>query len=406
MAFHVVTGVMGSGKSYMGAELCIQAAKEGAVIHTNLPLNLDWWEAQGWKDKVIMLPDDMREWIKFENRNGKEIPVSDILVGGVEGRENIMVVDEASLLFDIDDQMKNRAANKPVFQLVALCRHAGLDLYFLAQHQANVDAKLRRMAETRTKCIKTERIPFVGWLAAPFFGTFRRVVFMGEGTLPFAKTWHRFKQEVGDSYRTHGMKESLGLKIEATRKAKGADDSKKKGITMLALVILGLVGSFGYAFYHFASYKADLEQNAKPKNGAPGVPGASPTSGPAVPAQAPKTKPKAGWRVAEWEEEDEHILALRVTNEKGPTIYTRSGLRLFVGGFYEGEPIVECVPWGGWFYFRTQFGRLVAVRPLRWSERQELDPVTVQGQRRSGETPDLVSPAVDVVESNIKRMTR
>ena len=403
MAFHILTGVMGSGKSYAGVEICLQAAKEGAIIHTNLPLNLEWWEQRGYRDQIVMLPDDMREWVSFETVNGKQIPKSDILVGGSEGRENVMVVDEASLLFDIDDQMKNRAQNKPIFQLVALCRHVGLDLYFLAQHQQNVDAKLRRMAETRTKCIKTERIPFVGWLAAPMFGTFRRVVYMGESYTPMAKTWHRFNPDVGAAYRTHGMRESISMRVDATRRSKGADDSKKKSIFMLAATAAFLVAAVGYCIYHFATYKEDLIAKAKPKAAA------STTESPADDkGDAPKPAPgkvKAGWRMIEWDEEDELIFAGRSKTSDMVTVYTRDGQRLGVGLTYNGEPIQEYVPWGGWHYFKTSFGRLIAVRPLRYSERIDLPPVTVS-QVKGTQGVDLVTPAFNVVDDNIKRLTK
>lgn len=383
MAFHIVTGVMGSGKSYYGAELCLQAAKEGATVHTNLPLVQEQWEALGLWDKVVILPHELKEWVRMEERDGHQIPTSDLLVGGEEGRENIMVVDEASLLFDIDDQMKNRASNKPIFQLVALCRHVGLDLFFLAQHQANVDAKLRRMAETRTRCVKTERIPLVGWLVAPLLGTFLRVVYMGEGTTPYAKTWHRFREEVGKAYRTHGMRESVGMRIEATRKSKGDDSAKSSGKFWFFLLVGLCLSGIGFGLFRMSGRYSELRSQTEPQNSTKPADSPAAASTPnyaksTVPQVAPSTT-RSGLREIEWLPEDELQLQAVVRTRRGMAVYAFGHIKLEVGGHYRGEKIKEVLTHAGWWYAETQYGRIVCVRPITPQERAVLPPPTVQG---------------------------
>jgi len=165
--FRIIEGVMGSGKSYYGAQIILECLREGGVVHTNLPLRLDVLTEMGYADQIVMLPQRVSDIVKLQemprNADGSEaMPVlkSDYLRGGEEGRENLVVIDEASLQFDIDQQMKDREKNKPIFQLVALTRHVGLDMYFLAQSAQNIDAKLRRMAQGRVRCVRTDTIPF------------------------------------------------------------------------------------------------------------------------------------------------------------------------------------------------------------------------------------------------------
>lgn len=382
MAFHIIKGVMGSGKSYYGAELCLQAWREGAIVHTNLPLCMDEVERRGYLDQTVLLENDPTKWV-YE-KDGK--PSSDVLIGGVEGQENILVFDEAALVFDVDTQATDKARHKPIFQLIALCRHVGLDLYFLAQHESTISAKLRVMCETQTKCIKAERIPFLGWLIArlPMFGDFLRIVYMGQDKTPYARTWHKFRKEVGSIYRTHGMRESVGMRVEGTRRSKGADASKKKGMLLifgaLAFFVIAIGSLVMRAKQRWGDIKGD-ETAAKPGQVAPGkapLPSAPKPPGEPPPAKGPK---RGGWRLMEWDTADEHVLTGVVRNGDKVKVFAAGVGGLQLGGSYYGEPIVEVTTWGGWWYFLTSFRRLVVVRPIYQDERAALPPVTIQGKR-------------------------
>lgn len=87
MSFHLITGLMGGGKSYMAVEMCLQAAKEGAVVHTNLPLEEEAWKELGLWEKIVRLPKDPQNWIRFEKATGEdgyetEVPASDVITRG------------------------------------------------------------------------------------------------------------------------------------------------------------------------------------------------------------------------------------------------------------------------------------------------------------------------------------
>ena len=251
VAFTIVQGPMGSGKSYFGAELCLAAARRGSRVFTNLPLNLDAWASEidevgiELSHYITILPPRLDSVVRLERRqnpDGSEaapLLKSDFLVGGIEAIPNLVVLDEASLQFDIDEQMSGRAKNKPVFQLVALCRHLGLDMYFLAQHAQNVDAKLRRLAERRIGCRNVKKLPLFGWLLAAR-GDFLRTTFVGQSNVAFMREWVRFNPLVGSLYKTHGMLDQCAIQIQPGRAA-NKDASQFKGkFVLIALAIIAL----------------------------------------------------------------------------------------------------------------------------------------------------------------------
>lgn len=378
MSFHLITGLMGGGKSYMAVEMCLQAAKEGAVVHTNLPLEQEAWEALGLWEKIVRLPKDPQNWIRFEKGKDAdgydtEVPTSDVITGGAEGAENLVVFDEASIVFRTKDQAKNKDKHQPVFDLVALSRHVGLEIVFIAQHEDNVSADLRRLAQLRTRCVKARSLPLIGFIAAPLFGDFVRGVYKGASRMVEYRTWHRFSAKIGSLYRTHGEAKSVGLRLDATRKTKATDTSTKKGIltfVVLPLILLGLLGWMGYRIKQqfFGEKKAKKTETAK-------------TPAPAPLKEAGKSEPRrGGWRLMEWDAQDELVFAMQLTTKQGAVVYTREGYKLQVGGEYMGEMIFEHVKHAGWHYFRTQHERLICVRPLQPAERAALPPVTIQGQ--------------------------
>lgn len=368
MAFRLVTGIMGSGKSYFGAETCLKAWREGAHVHTNLPLNLEEVKRHGFMDKLTVLDGHPRDWVRKE---ADGTLVSDVLVMGKEGAENVIVFDEASLAFDIDDQSTTRQANKPIFQLVALCRHGGLDLFFLAQSSANVDAKLRRMAVERIGCIKALDIPVFGPLIRRFFGDFRRNYYRGDSSHRENSQWVRFSSEVGNLYETHGMRAGLKMKESAGRvKSEGAD--RKKGRRLLWLGVLA-VGFVWGATKHFTSGKLTTDADRPAQTADGGGKGAAGIVGELVGVKAPPAKRRApGMIEVEWDVADEHVISSVLTVRNKVSVQGRNGVRLEVGGCYQGEHIDNLVQWNGWYYFQTASSRWVVARPITAQERKQI----------------------------------
>jgi len=193
MALWIITGLKGGGKSYYGCELLLKSVREGALVHTNLELVEENWEpVKKWPDQIVMLSGEYESW-KNEIRPG------------VEGMENVVLVDEGALIFNSRDTLKEKAQKDAIFEFLVHSRHLGLDVYFISQHPKNIDVQLRRMAEGIIHCVKTERIPRTGWLLAmmPWFGQFRRHWLDQSGRTTLDSRWAKFDPEVGKLYRTH-----------------------------------------------------------------------------------------------------------------------------------------------------------------------------------------------------------
>lgn len=402
MSFNLYTGLMGGGKSYAGAETALQAAKEGALIHTNLPLVQEEWEKLGLWGQIVKLPRDPSKWIKFTKQevDGEmiDVPSSDCITGGAEGRENLVIYDEASLTFRTKDQAKNKDPHQPVFDLIALSRHVGLEIIFLAQDENNVSADLRRLAQWRTHCVAVKEIPMIGAFAVRLVGEFKRIVYKGTGKRAFMTSYHRFSLKIGALYKTHGMAESVAMRVDATRKTKGMDTGKKKGLLIFVGGPLLCLLAAGFALWKIKG--SIFDKNAK-KPKIEQVEGSEQKPE----KKAEPKKRKGGLRVMEWEPEDELVFAVQAKTSQNTVVYARGGWKLGVGLNYMGEQIVEYVPYAGWHYFKTEFGRVIVVRPIYPEERAELPPVTIQGQAQqedNGVTP--ATPITSAIDDTIKTL--
>lgn len=363
VAFTIVQGPMGSGKSYFGAELCLAAARRGSRVFTNLPLNLEAWASEidevgiELSHYITILPPRLDSVVRLERRqnpDGSEAaPVlkSDFLIGGTESIPNLVVLDEASLQFDIDDQMSGRSKNKPVFQLVALCRHLGLDMYFLAQHSQNVDAKLRRLAERRIGCRNVKKLPLFGWLLAAR-GDFLRTTFVGQSNVAFSRDWVRFNPLIGSLYKTHGMLDQCAIQIQPGR-ASNKDESQVKG-----KLVLAVVASLALALFVFAG-SSGATLLSKYLGGSPEKPADQAVPIPAVqPSLVSVSKPPP------IQPEDFEVSAIfwRGTN---PVFYS-SGNRYSLRSYFEGRELVSWSRVGNQIFIGWSDGKISrVVRPTK-----------------------------------------
>lgn len=233
MAFYIVTGTMGGGKSYYAVEECLRFFKRGCHVHTfGVDLLPDEVEARGFSDQWTNLPEDITQW-------------EAMLVPGKEGVENLLVCDEAGLLLSVDDQQKDKDKKKPFYEWLVWSRRYGLHVLFLVQHAANIEVKLRRLAAGHIHCLNVSTVPLVGGFVAKLLGDFRRTRLNPKGK-ELTASYHRFSKEVATFYDTHGW---------AGRKAKVNDTDRKTGegvknrsflgvSTVLGLLLLVMVVGF------------------------------------------------------------------------------------------------------------------------------------------------------------------
>lgn len=413
--FHLVTGLMGAGKTYYGVELIRAALAEGAIVHSNIPLEFEKLEEE-FPAMRVNDQEEMKRLVKLSNRpetwcrasgtfddDGSEMIVSDVITGGSEDACNLVVIDEASLTFDVDKQGEKSEKDRlrPIFQLIALCRHVGLDIYFLAQDASNVNVKLRRLAATRTNCVNVKKLPFFGWVLRPLFGDFLRVTYSKNSTIPLGKQWTRFDPVVGASYRTHGMASSVGMRLMPTRKG-GASDrdaakGKKRFLTFAVIALVLVVGGIWRAVNQYQTMTGTGEKDdAAEKSPAAAVPGqpapaAKPSSGPMVP------KSRGGLIEVEWDAADEFVIASIWRKRDGLRIGTRNGPSLCVGADYMGERLESMVHHRGYYYFIGEMGRIIVARPAHPWERVQWREEALAGRAKNEEPKGLL----DIVKEQL-----
>lgn len=245
MGLFIVSGTMGGGKSYFLAEIAKKCWEDGGVVHGNMEWHRDEIERRGWLDRLIELPANPERWVtKTKVEDGEDELSSDWIIGGTEGAENLVIIDEASRKFHMFDQQANRARNRAIFDLAIMSRQVGIDIYFLAQNANNIDVAIRGIAESQIRCINVERIPFLGRILAWFMGTFRRVWLSPLKSEIQVVKYARFDSEIASLYKTHGQ----GDKIKMKRSERAQVQPNKPRVSwfavcalvlFLALIILG-----------------------------------------------------------------------------------------------------------------------------------------------------------------------
>lgn len=361
MALYLVTGVMGGGKSYLGADVCRTAFQEGAVVHTNMQLNEEIIASSGWQEQYVKLPADPADW-------------KAVLHAGEEGKENLLMVDEAALCFHVNDQQKKKADNRDIFELLVWSRKSGLDVYFITQSAANIDVQLRRLTEIRIHCVAVRMIPFVGWLAKPLLGDFKRMRYGGgEGKNLIGSTYHRFSQKIGDFYRTDDtVGRSLGLKKTASRGAKKNKDKRTALVVLGFLVVALVVGVWQVKGIFAAARKEEANLNASIAGGGGGAPPVVQGTSAKAAAAPPPPLDSITYQVegVEWSVRLEDDLVISAHDKARQRVFCREGVSLEIGGSYRGEMIVGLLEVGGRFYATTKTGRKLIARPWTTKERK------------------------------------
>lgn len=244
MGLFIVSGTMGGGKSYYAAELALACWKAGGIVHSNMPWNWEKLEELGYTKQHIKLPEDILDWVSKQKdaNTGKDVLTTKVLIGGEEGAENMLIIDEASMILHAYDAMENRKRNRALFDLVIMSRQLGLDMFFLVQSPQNIDGAIRNVAENIHHCVNVGRVPFFGPMLKWFYGDFRRTIFPTHRRTPLSHSYARFKQAVGDLYKTHGE----GAKIQIER-----NTTRQKKKTFPWKIIISTFTLLGIAAYGF-----------------------------------------------------------------------------------------------------------------------------------------------------------
>ncbi|MBN8421907.1 MAG: hypothetical protein J0L73_23520 [Verrucomicrobia bacterium] len=241
MGLYIISGTMGGGKSYLAAQLAFECWRDGGIVHSNMPWNFEEIDSLGFTSQHITLPESHEQWVRTElGPDGKERVASEVLIGGAEGHENLIIIDEAALQLSAMDQAETKKKNRTLFRLVVMSRQLGLDMYFVSQSTTNLDVFIRNVAESIIHCQNVKRIPGIGAVLAFFVGAFRRTWLSPQQRKPLMTRYARFNPAIGALYKTHGEGDKMGVKrAERLRKKRGGNWQWKHVLYFGSAISLG-----------------------------------------------------------------------------------------------------------------------------------------------------------------------
>ncbi len=386
---------MGGGKSYWAAELALQAFKEGAIVHSNMDFDDTELEKRGFADQHIKLPIEPTKWI-------------DVIKGGQEGKENLLIVDESAMIFHAWDIQEQKKRDRDLFDMLVMSRKLGLDCYFISQHADNISSPLRRISQYDVRCVSTAKIPIIGPTIKRLKGDFLRIIRQPETRKEISRTYHRFSKEVGSLYVTEAVRGAASrVQREVTRtvqqKAKTPAWLKLTGAVILAAIIGGL-WTTKQTFDTMAenqekrlsgtkSAGSETSKKADKKTFADRMGEAiSPTQqGVSYPPALHPSGPASGhvMQWIEWDAANERIVTSVYRSGADLVIYTLGGERWSLGRPVAGQRIQEIIPHNGAYFARTEQDTVFYLRPRTYEERRAYDEYIV---RRSVENQQKDTP--------------
>ena len=294
MGLYVVTGTMGGGKSYFAAEMADICWKQGGIVHSLcMPWNFERLEELGYKEKLVILPDDLSKWVRIEkDLEGNDRVATDIFIGGAEGSENLVIIDEAGLCMNSMHQAENKKKNETLFRLITMSRQIGLDIYILIQASTSLDVFIRNIAEATIHLRHLGKIPKFGWFFEKILGTFQRLYLSPQTKKIISKTYVRFNPYVGGLYKTTGVGDKIAMRRSEGRKSKSRGNLSMGFVFAIGLIIAAVCWG-GFRIYRLFRPAAGERSEIDPLrlSGAVGQftsGGASSPSAPGVSGEKPK----------------------------------------------------------------------------------------------------------------------
>jgi hypothetical protein len=159
----LVTGPLGTGKSYYGVRKAAQALREGKLVATNFDMVDDWVDQvvrHGRLFKHSRRLDERAErfssrYIRIETMQElRELRVRPEPPWAKEIRKDVWVLKEGSLVVILDESHRwmnarswSREGREELLEFFALARKLGMEIYLIAQRAENLDVQVRELFE-------------------------------------------------------------------------------------------------------------------------------------------------------------------------------------------------------------------------------------------------------------------
>lgn len=169
----LVTGPLGTGKSYYGVRKAVQAIVNGKLVATNFDMQPDWVERavrHGHLFKNSVKMDERVE--RFQKRyvrittmqELRELRVRPEEPWAHELRPGQWVLKEGSLVVILDESHRwmnarswSREGREELLEFFALARKLGMEIYLIAQRAENLDVQVRELFEDHIHLVNLRR---------------------------------------------------------------------------------------------------------------------------------------------------------------------------------------------------------------------------------------------------------
>ena len=169
----LVTGPLGTGKSYYGVRKAVQALHSGKLVATNFDMSPDWADQVARRGRLF--PNSSRIRGRAERMRGRYIRISnmqeltelsvrpekpfarEVEPGKWALKEGVLVVllDEAHRWMNA--RSWSREGREELLEFFALARKKGMEIYLIAQRAENLDVQVRELFEDHIRLVNLRR---------------------------------------------------------------------------------------------------------------------------------------------------------------------------------------------------------------------------------------------------------
>lgn len=169
----LVTGPLGTGKSYYGVRKAVQSIREGKLVATNFDM------APDWVDQVVRRGHFFKKSRKLNERSERfskryirittmqqlrELRIRPEAPWARELRPDVWVLKEGSLVVILDESHRwmnarswSREGREELLEFFALARKLGMEIYLIAQRAENLDVQVRELFEDHIRLANLRR---------------------------------------------------------------------------------------------------------------------------------------------------------------------------------------------------------------------------------------------------------
>jgi hypothetical protein len=169
----LVTGPLGTGKSYYGVRKAVQALVGGKLVATNFDMQPDWIDRAVRHGHLLKKSAKLDERVeRFQARyirittmqELRELRVRPEEPWARELRPGQWVLKEGSLVVILDESHRwmnarswSREGREELLEFFALARKLGMEIYLIAQRAQNLDVQVRELFEDHIQLVNLRR---------------------------------------------------------------------------------------------------------------------------------------------------------------------------------------------------------------------------------------------------------